>query len=188
MSISVNVDLFVKDELEWEVRFRGRKPQESVVLLRKQLREALASGEAPSGRVILTDVTAEVELCSEKFVELLDLAEGLQSAAPTSTARQRVRQRLQHVLCRLQNAESQATTSELEKNVVTLREQVAMALREFSLGQRRHVNANPGSSSSSVETAARVEPPVHVPAFSDMATASYHKLPNPCLLYTSRCV
>ena len=51
MTSSVNVDLFVKDELEWEVRFRGRKPQETVVSLRKQLREALASGEAPSGRV-----------------------------------------------------------------------------------------------------------------------------------------
>ena len=54
-----------------------------------------------------------------------------------------------------------------------------MALRESSLGQRRHVDANSGSSSSSVETAARVQPPAHVPAFSDMATASYHKLPNP---------
>ena len=41
----VNVDLYVKDELEFEVRSRGKKPQGDVASLRKQLRDALAAGE-----------------------------------------------------------------------------------------------------------------------------------------------
>ena len=44
----VNVDLYVKDELEFEVRSRGKKPQGDVASLRKQLRDALAAADGAS--------------------------------------------------------------------------------------------------------------------------------------------
>ena len=41
---SVNVDLYLKDELEFEVRSQGSRPQGDVASLRKQLRELIAAG------------------------------------------------------------------------------------------------------------------------------------------------
>ena len=64
----VNVDLYVKDELEFEVGSRGKKPQGDVISLRRQLRDALAAGDEPS-QVKISDVSAEMDLCQEMYSE-----------------------------------------------------------------------------------------------------------------------
>ena len=66
----INPDLFLKHDLEFEIKSRGGRPQGDVASLRKQLRDALASGGVTS-LVKFTDVTAELELCQEKWGELL---------------------------------------------------------------------------------------------------------------------
>ena len=113
----VNVDLYVKDELEFEVRSRGDKPQGDVASLRKQLRELIAVGKEAS-RFKLRDVAPEMELCQAKWEEL---REALQSAPSTSRATQRLRQRLQHLFIRLKNIEAQPGTSEIKTDVVSLK-------------------------------------------------------------------
>ena len=130
--------------------------------LRKQLREALAVGEVVS-RVRMSDVAAEVELCQEKYTELKDLADGLQSAQPTSRAKQRVRQRLHHLFMRLQNLETQPGSTEMETALAFLRDQVATALQEPPSRPNRPPKGDPRPPSLEVED-------------------------KRCLLYTSRCV
>ena len=46
---SVNVDLYLKDELEFEVRSRGGRPQGVVASLRKQIRLLIAAETEVSG-------------------------------------------------------------------------------------------------------------------------------------------
>ena len=194
MMSGINMDLYVKDELEFDVRSRGKKPQGHVASLRKQLREALAAGEAMSG-VSLSDMAAEVELCHEKYIELRDVAEGLQSAPSTSRAK------------RLRNLETQAGTTEMETALASLRGQVAARLQDPPISQPHPPEVSSRPSTLEVDNKPNQAAPLM--AFSGMEAACYHKLPNPltdiiqllpvmdgldadkllsCLLYTSRCV
>ena len=157
-------------------RSRGKKPQGDVISLRRQLRDALAAGDEPS-QVKISDMSAEMDLCQEKYSELMDLSEGLQSAAPTSRAKQRVRQRLTHLAMRIQNLEAQALGPEMETILKDLRGQVGAALQGPSKTQQVPTNLNPPLSTLVEEK----EPVLAAPpvAFSGMAGAFYHKLPNP---------
>ena len=69
----------MKHELEFEITSRGGRPQGDVASLRKQLRDDLASGGTTS-LVKVTDVTAELELCQEKWGELREVMEDFESA------------------------------------------------------------------------------------------------------------
>ena len=44
----INPDLFLKHELEFEIKSRSGRPQGDVASLRKRLRDALTSGEVTS--------------------------------------------------------------------------------------------------------------------------------------------
>ena len=44
---SINPDLFVKEEIEFELRARGKETRGNVQTLRRLLREALTAGDAP---------------------------------------------------------------------------------------------------------------------------------------------
>ena len=128
MMSGVNVDLYHKDELEFEIRSRGKKLQGDVASLRKQLRNALAAGDEQSG-VKLTDVAAEIALCQEKWEELQNLSEGFVSPSSTLRARQRARQSLQHLYDRLKNLATQPGTTEIRTAFSSLTEQVSAALQ-----------------------------------------------------------
>ena len=99
---AINPDLFLRDELEFELRSRDKWTLGDVASMRKQLGEALAAGEVPSP-VKVSDESKEMELCLEKWGELRELAECLESAPCSSRAAQRIRQRLEHLRQRIQN-------------------------------------------------------------------------------------
>ena len=65
----LNPELFLRDELEFELRARGRDPRGTVLVLRRQLREALAAGDSLS-KVSIADQESEWEICNEKWEEL----------------------------------------------------------------------------------------------------------------------
>ena len=69
----VDPDLFLRDELEFELRARGRNPKGAVTVLRKQLREALSAGDMLSA-VDIRDKDRELEFCLEKWGELKELS------------------------------------------------------------------------------------------------------------------
>ena len=69
----VDPDLFLRDELEFELRARGGNPKGAVTVLRKQLREALSAGGMLSA-VDISDKDRELERCVEKWEELQELA------------------------------------------------------------------------------------------------------------------
>ena len=48
MMSNINLKLFLKDELEFEIRSRSRRLQGDVASLRKQLRDAVAAGVVTS--------------------------------------------------------------------------------------------------------------------------------------------
>ena len=126
----INPDLFLKHELEFEIKSRGGRPQGDVASLRKQLRDALASGGTTS-LVKVTDVMAELELCQEKWGELREVMEDFESAPSNLRARQRVRQRAEHLQHRLENLSAQTTIAEVSATLKLIAEQVAKALRNF---------------------------------------------------------
>ena len=64
--------------------------------IRDRLRDALASGGTTS-LVKISDVTAELELCQEKWGELREGMEDLESAPSNLRARQRLRLSLIHI-------------------------------------------------------------------------------------------
>ena len=121
----------------------------------------------------ISDMAAEVELFQEKYLELKHLAEGLQSAAPTSMAKQRVCQRLHHLSMRLQNLETQAGSTEMETTLTSLRDQVAAALQEPPRSQHRPTELNPRP--PSLEEENKLEQAASPLAFSGMGAACYHK-------------
>ena len=106
---ALNPELFLRDELEFELRARGKDPRGNVQILRRQLREALAAGDALS-KVTIPDQESEWEICSEKWEELRELAscvESLEAGPGCSIGVRRIRQCLQHVILRLQNLQAQ---------------------------------------------------------------------------------
>ena len=108
---TLNPELFLREELEFELRARGKEPRGNVPILRRQLREALAAGDALS-RVTITDPESEWECCTEKWDELRELAqsvESLEEGPGCSLGVRRIWQRLQHVILRLQNLQAQVS-------------------------------------------------------------------------------
>ena len=71
--VAVDPDLFHRDELEYEIRARGRNRKGGVHALRKQLRESLSAGEKSSAFRVDHE-NKEIELCREKWAELRELA------------------------------------------------------------------------------------------------------------------
>ena len=116
-------------------------------------------------------------MCRKKWEELKELFEDLESAPPTSRASQRLRQRLQHLLNRLQNIEVQPGTSEAKTAVESLKNLVSAALHAPPVVPLRTPEKNPLS--PVVEPEVRQERADPLPGFSRMAAACYHKLPNP---------
>ena len=105
----LNPELFLRDEIEFELRARGRDPKRTVIVLRRQLREALSAGEALL-MVAIADKESEFEKCNEKREELQELArcvDNLEEGPGCSIGVRRIRQCLQHVIHRLQNLEEQ---------------------------------------------------------------------------------
>ena len=88
-----------------------------------------------------------------------------------------MRQRLIHLAMRIQNLEAQALGPEMETILTSFRGQVVAALQEPSRNQQIPMKLSPTLSSLEEEKEPELAaPPV---AFSGMAGAFYHKLPNP---------
>ena len=104
----VDPDLYLLDELAFELRDRGRNPKGAVTVLRKQLREALSAGCMLSA-VDIVDKDRELEMGSSR---------GVRS----------IRQHLTHLNMRLQNLDDQWGTLEQAHDIKTLIEQVTSCL------------------------------------------------------------
>ena len=124
-------ELFLRDEIEFELRARGRDPKGTVLVLRRQLREALSAGEALS-KVTIADKESELEICNEKWEELRELArcvDSLEEGPGCSIGVRRIRQRLQHVIHWLQNLEEQWGDLEPALDIKDLIQQITSTLQ-----------------------------------------------------------
>lgn len=173
-----HVEFLVKDELEYEVRSRGAKPQDLVATLRKQLRELLGA-DAPVRPVKVSDLDRESQRCADKWEELESMRMDLESAPTTSRGRQRLLLRLQHLQARLSNLEAQVSSAEEKNSINQLVSLVTTALNDVMLVSPPTSGPAPRLPEVDTDTPAPQGPAAPLDVFSGIMGAQYNKLPNP---------
>lgn len=169
-------EYFVKDELLFEVRRRGAKPQADVASLRGQLRE-LVSREAELVSVRLSDTAAEWEICATRWEELQSLGVDLESLPSSARSKQRWEQRLRHLRDRLVNLQSQGIGPSVEGIIKDTISEIDDSLKGHKeVAPVEQVPAPPVL--VDVAGAAGGRPALDA-ACSGMLGVSYQHLPNP---------